>query len=254
MPYPPKQIKAVIFDLDDTLIDWSQQELHGAQIGQRSLALVYDHLIAQGHTLLSREYLYDHFGEVLVAQWQEAKKKWTGVAFQEVMRQTLADCGLILSSAEVEHLLHVYDWQPIPGVRPYADALSVLTALKEKQYLVGLITNSMQPMWMRDTELAVYGILPFLDARITSGDVGYMKPHPAIYQHILHLLDIAPAQAIFVGDRPENDIVGANEAGLISVLMRPHHLNYDSNGIVPHFTIRQLTDLLPILEQLEQIA
>jgi FMN phosphatase YigB (HAD superfamily) len=94
--------------------------------------------------------------------------------------------------------------------------------------------------------------MPFLDARITSGDVGYLKPHPEIYEHILKMLELKPEQAVFVGDRPQNDIAGANIAGLTSVLISPPHLDRDLEGVVPDYTITTLSELLPLLENLEK--
>ncbi|MCP4417004.1 MAG: HAD family hydrolase, partial [Chloroflexi bacterium] len=148
-------------------------------------------------------------------------------------------------------ILCVYDWTPLPGVVPFDDTLAVLDYLKKSGYKIGLITNAMQPMWMRDIELRAYGILDYLDARLTSGDVGFMKPHPFIYWRALELLSMEPQEAVFVGDRPANDIAGANDAGMISVLMSPPHLNHELNGVRPNYTISKLEELLPILAQLE---
>ncbi|HRQ39397.1 MAG TPA: HAD family hydrolase [Chloroflexota bacterium] len=250
--FPSKQkIAAVIFDLDDTLIDWSGQEIHGAAIGQRHLRQVYAYLAAKGQPLPAEEDFLDCFGEVLVRLWQQAKLTWAGVSLAEVMTQTLQGSGLDAQRFDMTELLRVYNWQPVPGVRPYPDAIPTLQALRQQGYKLGLITNAMQPMWMRDVELETYGLLPYLDARVTSGDTGYMKPHPAIYERVLNMLAVQPAQAVFVGDRPENDIAGANAAGLTSVLISPPHLNYDLNGSQPDFTITALSELLPILARLE---
>jgi putative hydrolase of the HAD superfamily len=105
-------------------------------------------------------------------------------------------------------------------------------------------------MWMRDVELEAYEMLHYFDARVTSGDVGVLKPHPEIYEHILEMLDLRPDQAVFVGDRPINDIAGANEVGLVSVLMAPPHLERELDGVVPDFTIEKLSELIPLLEKL----
>lgn len=252
--YPPEQttarITAVIFDLDDTLIDWSGQEIHGSAIGYRHLRHVYAYLVAQGHPMPAQDDFLDCFGQVLIHSWREAKITWSGVSLAEVMVRTLQESGLDVSQINMDALLRAYNWQPVPGVRPYPDTHATLQALRQNGYKIGLITNAMQPMWMRDLELEVYGLLEYLDARITSGDTGYMKPHPAIYHRMLDMLDITPAQAVFVGDRPENDIAGANAAGLISVLINPPHLQYELNGAQPDYTITSLSELLPILAEL----
>ncbi|MCP4356730.1 MAG: HAD-IA family hydrolase [Chloroflexi bacterium] len=248
----PNPIRAVIFDLDDTLIDWSGQELHGVEIGRRHLRNVYQYLATQELTLPEQDLFFDCFGEILVQMWTEAKKTWAGVAFRNVFLKTFHTCGLAAADIDIETILQVYDWQPVPGIRPFPDTLPVLKTLRQQGYKIGLITNSMQPMWMRDVELEAYGLIDYLDARITSGDTGYMKPHPRIYGHVLDLLAVEPHQALFVGDQPTNDIVGANDSGLISVLISHTHLNYDLNDVQPDYTITRLNELLPILEELRK--
>jgi FMN phosphatase YigB (HAD superfamily) len=64
-------------------------------------------------------------------------------------------------------------------------------------------------------------------------------------------LETAPEQTLFVGDRPANDIAGANEVGMISVLMKPAHLDRPLDGVKPDFTIERLSALLPLLEEME---
>lgn len=247
-----KQIRAVIFDFDDTLIDWAGQEIHGAEIGRRHFRKVHAYLLAQGFALPEEDLFFEAFGELLVHLWNEAKKTWAGVSFEGALTQYFQTVGLDLAQIDMDEVLHAYDWQPVPGVRPFPDTIPVLQTLKEHGYKIGLVTNAMQPMWMRDAELRAYELIDYLDARITSGDTGYMKPHPQIYERILSLLDVEAQQAMFVGDRPENDIAGANDSGLVSVLISPPHLNYDLNGVQPDYTINRLNELLPILADLEE--
>lgn len=246
-----KRIKAVLFDMDDTLIDWSGQEIKGIEINQKHMGNIYLYLEERNFPLPPMDDFLLVFRDALIDCWTEAKKTWAGVAFAEVLQATFLELGLDLGNINLEHVMRAYDWQPIPGVIPYPDTLAVLQNLRQRDFKIGLITNAMQPMWMRDIELEAYGILPFLDARITSGDAGYMKPHPAIYRKVLDELGVAAETAVFVGDRPANDIAGANEVGMISIWLKPPHLDYDAEGVVPDYTITQLSDLLPILEQLE---
>lgn len=242
-----EQIKAVLFDLDDTLIDWSGQSMGNVEINHRHIGNVYLYLEERDFVLPPLDEFLFVFRDCLIASWKEAKKTWAGVAFATVMRDTFLALGLDISQINLDHVLHAYDWKPIPGVKPYTDTLPVLQTLHERHYKMGLVTNSMQPMWMRDIELEAFGILPFLHARVTSGDVGFMKPHPAIYETVLDELNVTADTAVFVGDRPANDIVGANEAGMISVWMNPPHLDYDLDGVIPDYTITKLSELLPIL-------
>ncbi len=245
------RITAVLFDLDDTLIDWSGRLHNFADTARPHINNLYDCLTAAGHTLPERETLFQQYNEAVVQGWEKAKKNWSGVNFGRVLINTFIRIGLDVTRIDLDAAMQAYDWQPIPGVRPYADTHTVLQALKDSGYKIGLITNSMYPMWMRDVELQAYNMLDYFDARVTSGDTGYMKPHPAIYRRALKMMDAAPESSVFVGDRPANDIAGANNTGMISVWMNPPHIEFDLNNIKPDYTITALSELLPILEKLE---
>ena len=246
-----QRIKAVLFDMDDTLIDWSGLQGDINTIETNNLQKIYQHLSQQKHPLPPFDDFWRQFRETMIDAWTEAKKSWAGVSFVQLMQNFLQDCGLDMAQLDLEAVLRAYDWSPLPGVVPFEDTLPVLQQLKKDGYKIGLITNAMQPMWMRDVELSAFGLLEYLDVRLTSGDVGYMKPHPFIYWQALELLEVQPEEAVFVGDRPANDIAGANEAGLTSVLMSPPHLERELDGVRPNFTISKLEELLPILAQLE---
>ncbi len=248
---PNKRIKAVLFDLDDTLLDWSKRDGEWQDISRYHINKVYDYLTTTGHLLPDKESFCQLYLETVSLSWNEAKKNWAGVGFANVLTDTFAGLGLDTSQIDLYEVMLAYDWRPMPGVVPFEDAIPVLESLREMGYKIGLITNSMVPMWMRDIELRAYELIDYFDARITSGDTGYMKPHPAIYHRALNLLDTTVEQAVFVGDRPANDIAGANETGLISILMAPAHLDRDVNGIKPDYTISCLGELLSILEILE---
>ena len=246
------RIKAVLFDLDDTLIDWSKKTVSAGNISRIHVTKMRDYLEQQGHDVPNGEAFYKLFHEHIIASWTEAKKTWSGVNFGNMVWQTLEAAKLDMSTIKLQDVLTAYDWQPIPGIRPYDDTLEVLNFLKKNGYKIGLITNAMQPMWMRDIELEAYGLLSFFDSRVTSGDVGFMKPHPQIYMSALEPLGVELHEAVFVGDRPGNDVVGANQVGMTSVWIDPPHLDYELDGVVPDYKITHLFELLPILVELEK--
>lgn len=248
----PRQIEAVIFDLDDTLIDWSGQTESYGTVVRPHIDNMYDHLAADGHSLPDRDAFFACYRETVINHWQEAKKTWAGVNFGAALHDCFTALGLEAARIDLDAVMRAYDAQPIPGVALFDDTLAVLDTLRDRGYKLGLITNSMLPMWMRDVELRAYELLDYFDARITSGDAGYMKPHPAIYDHILEALGVTADRAVFIGDRPANDIAGANEVGLISVLMSPDHLDRELNGVQPDYIISKLSELLTILNEVEE--
>ncbi len=249
-----RRVEAVIFDLDDTLIDWSGQAVSWQVFSGPMVANLYAYLQEKAFALPPRDEFAARLELETSKVWQESKLTWAGASFADTLQRLFAAFQLPVDEIDVEEVMRVYGWQPMPGVIPFSDTHQVLDRLQARTYKLGLITNSFLPMWMRDVELAEYKLLDYFDARITSGDTGFMKPHPAIYQRMLALLDTPAERAVFVGDRPENDIAGANQAGLISILMAPAHLQRELNGVEPDYTVASLSELLPLLELLEMDA
>jgi putative hydrolase of the HAD superfamily len=248
-----QHLNTVLFDLDDTLIDWSGQEVEWADFTRPMMGNIYDYLAADGHALPGRDEFYNHIIEEIQNGWEEAKLTWSGLFFDRILSRAYARCHLDVARIDVEATMRVYDWQPVPGVVPYPETRRVLDQLRDRGLKLGLLTNSMFPMWMRDIELETYGLLPYFPARVSAGDTGDLKPNPAIYHHLLDKLGTTPETAIFVGDRPENDIAGANATGLTSVLLSPPHLERALDGVQPDFIITTLNELLPIIEKMNKL-
>jgi len=247
-----RRISSVLFDLDDTLIDWANASLTWPDIYRPRTSRVRRYVMDAGHCLPPLDELNDLLREAVITTWDKAKKTLRIPSLGDVLCRLFSDLGVDVSQMDPEDLLRVFGWAPRPGVTLFPDTIMVLTELRQRGYKIGLLTNSFLPMWMRDIELQAYELMEFLDARITAADIGYLKPHPIIYHRLLDMLQTPPGQAVFVGDRPRHDIAGANEAGLISVLINPPHLNRELHDVVPDFTITCLSELLPVLEGLEE--
>lgn len=251
-PNHHRRIDAVLFDLDDTLLDWSQPSLKWDEHLRPKVNNMYEKLLAAGYSLPEREAFFQLFQKQVRDTWETAKvSAWALPSFNQVLGRCLAECSLDPAGIDTDELLRVFDWQPVPGIVPFDDTIQVLEEIRRRGYQMGLITNSLFPMWMRDIELQAHNLLDYFDVRIASGDVGYLKPHPSIYEHTLNLLGTAAERAVFVGDRPQHDIAGANEVGMVSVLITPAHLDRPLEGVQPHYTVTSLTELLAILQILE---
>ena len=100
-------------------------------------------------------------------------------------------------------------------------AVPLLDALRGRAIKTAIVSNtpwgSPASAW-RD-ELTRHGLLDKVDATVFCMDVGWRKPHRAPFDRALSLLEVAPADALFVGDDHRWDIVGAQNAGLRPVLL-----------------------------------
>ncbi len=91
-------------------------------------------------------------------------------------------------------------------------AAEVLLALREKGYLLGMVTNGDEVLQNR--KLDVCGLRPVFDTIVVSGEEGIAKPDPEIFLRAAARLGVAPADCVFVGDHPEKDMAGASAAGM----------------------------------------
>jgi putative hydrolase of the HAD superfamily len=131
--------------------------------------------------------------------------------------------------------------------------MEVVTTLRDQGIKMGLITNADLPMWMRDIELEKLGLLGFIEVRLTAGDVGHLKPHPQPFRRALDLMGVTPDESVFVGDRIQDDVAGAQGIGMRAVWVRRNVTLWPdvSNGrpvSKPNATITQLRELLATLD------
>jgi HAD superfamily hydrolase (TIGR01549 family) len=131
------------------------------------------------------------------------------------------------------------------GIELYPDTLDVLRALRARGVLIGI--NSNRPcntaIMMRD--LADLGIAPYTDAAVCSGDTGYLKPHPSTFEYIIDALNVAPREAVMIGDSCEADMRGARAVGMRTVLKLNGRHGVDTCGAVD-YAIHDLGELLAL--------
>ena len=97
----------------------------------------------------------------------------------------------------------------------FEGAIDVLTALSEK-YKVYALTNG-------NADIKMIGIDKYLSGAVSSADVGVSKPSPEIFEAVLNKAGEEAESCIHVGDDYEDDIVGANNAGMASIWLNHRH-------------------------------
>jgi HAD superfamily hydrolase (TIGR01509 family) len=108
----------------------------------------------------------------------------------------------------------------IPESRPlFDDVLSTLAALQERGFQLGVVTNRHWGGTLFREDLQTLGLLDYFDPRhmAISVDLGMRKPNPAIFLHALNALNVAPEEAVMVGDSLLSDIVGGKMLNIFTV-------------------------------------
>ena len=246
-------LKGVLFDLDDTLIDWSGVTGEWGSIERVHLRGVFDYICAAIQPLDDFEAYSAEFGNRLMGAWTTASTTMRAPNLGTLLVETAIAFGVPAESLDSRRCLTAFDWKAIPETKVFPEVPETLALLRQHGIKVGIVTNAHQPMWIRDIEIQQHGIYDFFpDCRISASDVGYLKPHPAIFQAALRCIDATPEETVFVGDNLTADIGGAKAAGMIAVWRQlPHRPVPAPHADEPHApdeTITSLAQLPGILD------
>jgi putative hydrolase of the HAD superfamily len=196
-------VKAVVFDVDYTIarpgpdLGPDGYVRLGARHGLELDAARYEQARRDALTTLKRHPELDHDEEI-----------W--VLFTERIIVGMGGVGETYAAAlEMER-----SWVHAHHFELYDDALPTLDVLRERGLKLGLLSNSARDL---GEFVAHHGLV--VDAVLTSGAHGKTKPHATIFERILELLDVAPADAVMVGDTIEDDVEGAKAVGMHAVLL-----------------------------------
>lgn len=204
---PP--VRAVIFDLDDTLFDDAGCTLAGL----RALAAEHPALAA-----LPQTELFSRHAALLAALEGEVYAGRLSVEDCRVRRlaRLLGSVGVV--SADGEAAARVYHAASRAQYRPLPGALELVQTLHAQGIRLGVLTN--YPRTVQSAKLDACGLNPYLHASVTTSDAP-PKPGPATYHAACAALDVQPGQALMVGDNWNNDVAGAVAAGLRAVWYNP---------------------------------
>lgn len=123
----------------------------------------------------------------------------------------------------------------------FDDVLPVFDQLKQRSATLGIISNIDQDLTPICQEL---GLAPYLDLTLTSAEVGSGKPHAPIFLAALRQAGAESAEAIYVGDHYDTDVVGAQKVGMKGVLLDRHNSYRHIDGCQRIRTLHELVDHL----------
>jgi putative hydrolase of the HAD superfamily len=108
------------------------------------------------------------------------------------------------------------EWAACHHFELYDDVAAVLRELTAGGVRIGLISNSHRCLASFESHFELRGLI---SGAVSSSEHGLMKPHPSIFAAALRLVDVAPADAVMVGDSIRHDVEGALAAGMRAVLL-----------------------------------
>lgn len=217
-------IRAVLWDIDDTLFDYTSAD----RVGMRG------HLAAEGLT--------DAFPSVdrALGRWREITDlHWDRFAagetdFQGQRRDRVRTfVGAELSDAEADAWFERYIVHFESAWSLFPDSLSVLDQLAT-DYRQAVLSNS--SMRNQDHKLRVLGVRDHFEAVLCAAELGVSKPDAAAFHAACDVLALDPREVAYVGNEPDIDAGGAVAAGLAGVWL-------DRGGIGGRPELVRITDL-----------
>lgn len=205
--------RAVLYDLYGTLIDIRTDEQDPAAWGTLAQYLGYLGVAIQADELRGQYLRRVEF------QLSSSPERHAEVDVFAVFRDIFAAYGRghvprekIIDAAMLFRSLSRRRFELFP------EAAAVLRRLRQR-YAVGLVSDA---QWVfTEPELALTGLRDLFEVRVLSSRLGYKKPDPRLFAKALGALRVTPEQAVYVGDNPARDLVGARRAGVRCVLFRP---------------------------------
>lgn len=220
--------KAVIFDLDDTLINRKQAvnnlfDIILNRFYEDDKLQNYDQMIKK-----FKEYDFEHTGD-------PDKTKVLKPFFKNYPPDTILK----------ENQMITFWNDTLPGAfAPDSNVLNLLSIISNN-YKIAIITNG--TTYRQKVKIKNSNLGSFMDEIIISEEVGISKPDPDIFNLTLDRLDVSANEAIFVGDNLELDVKGSQNAGLTDVWFNPYH-SQNKTDVVPSYEIDKLESLLKLLE------
>lgn len=224
-------IKAIFFDLDDTLY-------------------------------LEGDFFRSGFSEVAsvlelrgIGEATTIKRLLESIHFSEGRERVFNKAAVRLGFPEswVPELVEIFR-SHMPLISLFADVKTALTRYRQK-WLLGCITDGFADVQRR--KIKALGVSLLLDTIVVADELGraYWKPHPKPFQAACDKLGVKAREAIFVGDNFERDIVGAQNVGMTSVIVRRKGAYFYEDAVLSknqaNFEICELCELETVLDIIE---
>lgn len=223
-------IKAVVFDVDNTLVDFMKMKT-------AAVDAAIDAMIDAGLDIRKAEAqkrifaIYDKKG----IEFQQVFDEFLGGVQGEVDYRILAN-GILAYRRAREGVLVAY-----PHVK------MALMKLVRMGVRLGVVSDAPKlQAWMR---LGSLGIDDLFEVVVTLDDTGKRKPAPEPFEKALELLGVEPQEAVMVGDWAERDILGAKEIGMYTVFAR-YGDSFGTKHSGADADIDDILELIPFIERL----
>lgn len=225
-------IKAVLFDLDNTLINFSKMK-------RMCVESAVDAMIDAGLEMdreTATKKLYKIYDE-------------KGIEYQNIF-----DDFLMMTAGKIDYkilgsAIAVYRKTKLAYLEPYPHVIPTLTKLSKIGIKLAIVSDAPRlQAWTRLCSLKLHHIF---DTVVTLEDTDGSKTTGKPFQEVLKRLDVKPEEALMVGDWPERDIAGASKLGIKTALLTQKE-EIPTGISKADYTIHDISEILSIVEGINE--
>ena len=244
-------IKAVIYDLDDTLYDFVKPNAHA----QRKLCEEAERLLGVPAEVFEQVFIKSYHAIAdLVPQdvrslLQEGERDLYAMHSRSLrLNYTLEKLQKPLLPYAVD-LYNCYWEDLLESIRPEPHLTETLGWLKKKGIRIGIGSNMMARIQNR--KLINLGLAEYIDFAVTSDETMFDKPDPRFFRRVLDKAGYPAEECIFIGDNLKRDYKGALGSGLHALWYVPERLAADKEITPDLHVLRDHADLPAIIERMD---
>jgi len=241
------EIRALLFDVNGTLIDietdeWMEEAYRavahfltyqGISLHRGEVRDLYFQIMKEQFTT-SKE-IYPEFD--VVAIWREVLRRYATEYTRSLGSEKLLQMPLFL--AELQRGISRKRLVAFPQTR------EILAQLKARHRLA-VVSDAQSAYGL--PELRAVGLADYFAPIIISGDYGYRKPDPRLFQAALTKLQVCPEEAIFVGNDRFRDVLGARQVGMKTILFSSNGNHGGSPETEPDYILYEYADFFRAIE------
>jgi HAD superfamily hydrolase (TIGR01549 family) len=246
-----KNYKAVLFDLFATVALWRPERMPKftweGQSSPSTMGVIRAILAERAATLDFRDFhaAFADANEELAARRAREMKE---IPSKERFKLALTKAGLPDNGA-TDLLAQEISYRHLEQLAGAVEVPTAHTQFLERvyeSYAVALVSNFDHGPTARHV-LTRDGATPFFHCIVVSDDHGWRKPHAKIFTDTLRALDVAPGDALFVGDSVEDDIVGAKGVGMDIAWINARGQGLPSGIPAPEYAVSAIPELASVL-------
>ncbi len=235
-------VKVLIFDMDDTLIN------HGHVTKPTWIKTVKD-MAEHFHLDIDTYTIGKEIGDVSDAIFDSEERRPKGNYDKRVFRTNLIKEAFSNVGYEnddvIDYLIDKYDENKHKVVYIFEDVLDTLVELKKRGYIITMLTNGDTDFqWEKINRL---GFPPYFDRIFVSGEHNINKPEKSAYELVVNTFGVTLEEACMIGDNYLWEVVAPIQYGMKAIWMNKFHKKKtgDTN---PDYTIENISELLEIFK------